>query len=574
MGGCLSAQNAPPAPQQETRTISTQNFLSTQKAMSTEASVRAMPDLSTLAYMAARATTKDMGALMLVSNRSTKGISSWGFPDSLLGQRRMAFCLWCLAGQPPDYLEIDDLARHPRYWRHPIVVEDRMRFYAGFPLCSDGQPIGAICVADRTPGLLSDDQKATLRCLAEAAAHMIVQGQGMNPGDVHILCKAERRRWTVLVCSQSLAELTHGRDLFAGLELELPTVVAGEADMYTCALGHECFEVVARERCGALKRIRFTPTSPADTTLRQASRKSPGYLALVQQADQEAKLGVTRFDSAAQHTGVIFGSMLGRGSFGTVYEAQWQNRQIAVKVVPNVAEATEPIEAIIGKELRHGHVVETYSFERNPLKKGEAWILLGFCGGGSLLQAVRRGDFKDAAGPGGFSLARVYRTALQIAEGMEYLHLRDVLHSDLNCSNVLLTAVGAAKISDFGLSRAFCGQTQATETFGTLSHAPPELVGKGKLSKGADVYAFGVMLVELTRGERAYQGLQQFQIMYAKLCTDTNSYRLTFPDGTPEPLVSLGRACMQREHKQRPPFPEIVARLQFLQSSIALVHSC
>lgn len=535
--------------------------------------MRAMPDLSTLAYMAARATTKDMCALMLISNRSAKGISSWGIPEAVLGQRRMAFCLWCLAGQPPDYLEIDDLARHPRYWRHPIVLEDRVRFYAGFPLCSDGQPIGAICVADTSPGLLTDDQRETLRCLAEAAAHMIVQGQGMNPRDAHVLCRAERRSWTVLVCSQSLAELIHGQDLFAGLELELPTEVPEEANMYTCALGRECFDVVARDRKGALTRIRFTPTSPQGNT-QQGSRDAPGYLALVQRADEGERLGVTRVEGAAQHTGVIFGNMLGRGSFGTVYEAQWQNRQVAVKVVPNVAEAAEPIEAIIGKELRHGNVVETYSFERNPAKKGEAWILLEYCGGGSLLQAVRRGDFKDAAGPGGFSQARVLRTALQIAQGMEYLHSRDVLHSDLNCSNVLLTAEGLAKISDFGLSRAFCGQTQATETFGTLSHAPPELVGKGKLSKSADVYAFGVMLVELTRGERAYQGLQQFQIMYAKLCTDTNSYRLTFPDGTPEPLVSLGRSCMQREHKQRPSWPEVVARLQALQTGAGLVYNC
>ncbi|CAK0768637.1 hypothetical protein CVIRNUC_003584 [Coccomyxa viridis] len=261
--------------------------------------------------------------------------------------------------------------------------------------------------------------------------------------------------------------------------------------------------------------------------------------------------------------------MLGRGSFGTVYEAQWQARHVAVKVIPNVAEAAEPIEAIIGKKLRHAHVVETYSFERNPHKKGEAWILLEFCGGGSLLQAVRKGTFKDAAGRGGFNIARVVGTALEIAQGMDYLHSRDVLHSDLNCSNVLLTTEGAAKISDFGLSRAFCGQTQATETFGTLSHAPPELVGKGKLSRGADVYAFGVMLVELTRGERAYQGLQPFQVMYAKLCADKESYQLTFPEDTPEPLVSLGRACMQRDHKLRPPFPEVVARLQALRSRVA-----
>jgi GAF domain-containing protein len=524
--------------------------------------------------MAAFATAKEMCALMMVSDRSAKGISAWGFPESLLGQRRMAFCLWCLAEQPSGILEIEDLTRHQRYWRHPIVVEDRVRFYAGFPLVSNRRIIGAICVADRSPGSLNSDQMHTLRCLAEAAAAMIVQGQSMNPQDTYVLCRAEQRCWTVLVCSDVLGKLHHGLDLFTALELELPAGVPGETDMYTYALGGKCFDVVLRGKCGGLKRIRFIPTVPkGDTSIfaQQGLREQPTYLALVQDASlgDDMTSGVTIIERTGQHAGVVFGDMLGQGSFGTVYEAQWQNRHVAVKVIANVAEAAEPIEAIIGKELRHPHVVETYSFERNPNKRGEAWILLEFCGGGSLLQAVRQGVFKDAARQGGFIMEKVIATALQIAQGMEYLHSRDVLHSDLNCSNVLLTTEGSVKISDFGLSRAFCGQTQATETFGTLSHAPPELVGKGKLTKGADVYAFGVMLVELTRGEKAYQGLQQFQIMYAKLCTDLKSYQLNSPEGTPEPLVSLGRACMQRDHKLRPPFPEVVARLQALQNTVA-----
>ena len=570
----MSAPAARPAPAPAPAPAATTRPSSGLQRMSTETSIQAtMPQLSTLAHMAAFAASKEMCALMMVSNRSAKGISAWGFPESLLGQRRMAFCLWCLAGQPSGILEIEDLARHPRYWRHPIVVEDRIRFYAGFPLMSNRRIIGAICVADRSPGSLNSDQRHTLQCLAEAAAAMIMQGQSMNSQDTYVLCRAEQRCWTVLACSDVLGKLQHGQDLFAALELELPAGVPGEADMYTYALGGECFDVVLRGQHGELKRIRFTPTVPkGDTSFfaQQGLREQPTYLALVQEASRGDVLsGVTIIERTGQHAGVVFGDMLGRGSFGTVYEAQWQNRHVAVKVIPNVAEAAEPIEAIIGKELRHPHVVETYSFERNPNKRGEAWILLEFCAGGSLLQAVRQGHFKDVSREGGFIIERVVVTALQIAQGMEYLHSRDVLHSDLNCSNVLLTSEGSAKISDFGLSRAFCGQTQATETFGTLSHAPPELIGKGKLSKGADVYAFGVILVELTRGERAYQGMQQYQIMYAKLCTDMDSYRLSFPDGTHESLVSLGRACMQQDHKLRPSFPEVVARLQALKNTIA-----
>ena len=568
MGKCLSTPKFPaPATPNRSPSAITPAPTDMQKTRSLEVSTLSMPDLSTLAHMAALATSKEMCALMLIANRSAKGISAWGFPDALVGQRRMAFCLWCLAEQPPNHLEIGDLTRHTRYWRHPIVVKDRVKFYAGYPLCSNRETIGAICVADKSPGMLSDEQKDTLHALAEAATHLIDRGQSMNSPNAHVLCRAEQRGWTIIACSDVLGGKLHcGQDLFTGLQIEPPTEVPG-LGMYACALGRECFDVVAIGEGGGFNRIRFTPTVPkgaASQCTHQGSRERPTYLAMIEVISQSENLtsGLTIIDSPGQRAGIAFGDMLGRGSFGTVYEARWQDRHVAVKVIPNMEEAAESIEAIIGKRLQHAHVVETYSFERNPEKKGEAWILLEFCSGGSLLTAIRRGDYRDASDPGGFNMAKVVGTALQIAQGMEYLHAHDVLHLDLNCSNVLLTADGTAKISDFGLSRAFCGQTQATETFGTLSHAPPELVGKGKLSKGADVYAFGVMLVELTKGERAYQGLQQFQIMYAKLCTDMDSYQLSFPEGTPEPLVTLGRACMQRDHKLRPSFSDVVSRLE------------
>ena len=116
MGQCLSRQSgsasgrpmsAPAArPAPAPAPAATTRPSSGLQRMSTETSIQAtMPQLSTLAHMAAFATSKEMCALMMVSNRSAKGISAWGFPESLLGQRRMAFCLWCLAGQPSGILE-------------------------------------------------------------------------------------------------------------------------------------------------------------------------------------------------------------------------------------------------------------------------------------------------------------------------------------------------------------------------------------------------------------------------------------------------------------------------------------
>ena len=56
-------------------------------------------------------------------------------------------------------------------------------------------------------------------------------------------------------------------------------------------------------------------------------------------------------------------------------------------------------------------------------------------------------------------------------------------------------------MADFGLSRQASSDTVDTDTYGTVTHMPPELLMEGKLTKSADVYAFGVLLWEMYTGE-------------------------------------------------------------------------
>ena len=57
------------------------------------------------------------------------------------------------------------------------------------------------------------------------------------------------------------------------------------------------------------------------------------------------------------------------------------------------------------------------------------------------------------------------------------------------------------QVADFGLSRQAASTTVDTDTYGTVTHMPPELLMEGKLTKSADVYAFGVLLWEMYTGE-------------------------------------------------------------------------
>jgi serine/threonine protein kinase len=102
--------------------------------------------------------------------------------------------------------------------------------------------------------------------------------------------------------------------------------------------------------------------------------------------------------------------------------------------------------------------------------------------------------------------ARCEKVALihQIAQGMAYLHSRDIIHGDFKASNVLVTDEGKAVICDFGLSRLKMdvyrkskGDTSKVVA-GTLRWLSPELLNSGKLTWESDVYAFAMAIYEVS----------------------------------------------------------------------------
>lgn len=69
--------------------------------------------------------------------------------------------------------------------------------------------------------------------------------------------------------------------------------------------------------------------------------------------------------------------------------------------------------------------------------------------------------------------------------------------ADISCHKTVHDGV---QVADFGLSRQASSSTVDTDTYGTVTHMPPELLMEGKLTKSADVYAFGVLLWEMYTG--------------------------------------------------------------------------
>lgn len=193
---------------------------------------------------------------------------------------------------------------------------------------------------------------------------------------------------------------------------------------------------------------------------------------------------------------------LGTGRVSTIYRAAWQKvsspggsrtltdvQMVALKVATLHKGSSSTLhvdelrrEADIAAMLKHPNVCDLVGVAADA----ECFCLAyEFCEGGSLLSLLS-------------DTSRYYEylpIALDIANGMAYLHSRSVIHRDLKPSNVLLM-LGRAKVSDFGMSIADCGQELTAET-GTYRYMAPEVIRHESYSSNADVYSFGILLWQL-----------------------------------------------------------------------------
>ncbi|MQM07733.1 hypothetical protein Taro_040573 [Colocasia esculenta] len=99
-----------------------------------------------------------------------------------------------------------------------------------------------------------------------------------------------------------------------------------------------------------------------------------------------------------------------------------------------------------------------------------------------------------------------FEIILGIARGLIYLHENPkvrIIHRDIKASNILLDSQLRAKIADFGLARAFQDDKThiSTALAGTIGYMAPEYIAHGQLTEKADVYSFGVLLLEIVTGE-------------------------------------------------------------------------
>ncbi|XP_022763047.1 probable serine/threonine-protein kinase PBL26 [Durio zibethinus] len=269
-------------------------------------------------------------------------------------------------------------------------------------------------------------------------------------------------------------------------------------------------------------------------------------------------------------------NLIGKGGSNLVYKGILPDgKAVAVKILKSSEEACKDFanEIEIISSLKHKHIMPLLGV---CIKDYDLISVYDFSSKGSL-EEILHGKNKEKHA---LSWEDRYNVAVGIAEGLNYLHnehSRPVIHRDVKSSNILLSDGFEPKLSDFGL--AVWGPTDSSfltqpDVVGTFGYLAPEYFMYGKLSQKIDVYAFGVVLLELLSGKRPisfenHKGHQSL-VMWAKPIIESGDVK-----GILDPslngninktqmhsMVLAATLCITRSARLRPKMSEILELLR------------
>ncbi|KAJ1296041.1 hypothetical protein BS78_01G268700 [Paspalum vaginatum] len=314
-----------------------------------------------------------------------------------------------------------------------------------------------------------------------------------------------------------------------------------------------------------------------------------------------------------------FSDVVGRGAYGTVYRGELADRRaVAVKQLHGVGggEAEFWAEVTIIARMHHLNLVRMWGFCAD---REQRMLVYEYVPNGSLDKYLFVAGAGGEGGSGGsdkkkddssssseqqhqqqaeqaaehqqqplLDLHTRYRIALGVARAIAYLHeecLEWVLHCDIKPENILLEDDFCPKVSDFGLSKLTSKRDKVTMSRirGTRGYMAPEwVIHREPITAKADVYSFGMVLLEIVSGRRNY-GFRQESVgsedwyfpkwAYEKVYVERRiddiidpriaaSYDDAASVATVERMVKTAMWCLQDRAEMRPSMGKVAKMLE------------
>ncbi|KAK3439936.1 hypothetical protein EUGRSUZ_B00274 [Eucalyptus grandis] len=263
---------------------------------------------------------------------------------------------------------------------------------------------------------------------------------------------------------------------------------------------------------------------------------------------------------------------LGQGGGGSVYKGNLPDgKVIAVKrLVFNTLQWVDDFfnEVNLISGIQHKNLVRLLGCS---IESPESLLVYEYLPNGSLDQVL----FVSNATPVLTWEERLH-IIIGIAEGLAYLHGGcgvKIIHRDIKTSNILLDENLKPKISDFGLIRCIALDKShlSTGIAGTLGYMAPEYLVRGQLTEKADVYAFGVLVLEILTGRKNNVYTQGSNLVLQLVWKHYKSNNLAacidpalqgkFSVLEASNVLQISLLCTQASMELRPPMPGVVEML-------------
>ncbi|XP_076926120.1 uncharacterized protein LOC143589167 [Bidens hawaiensis] len=281
--------------------------------------------------------------------------------------------------------------------------------------------------------------------------------------------------------------------------------------------------------------------------------------------------------------------VIGKGGFGKVYKGKVDlgagMDDVAIKrsnIDSNQGETEFWAEIKMLSKFRHSHIVSLLGYCEK-----EMILVYEYMPNGSLQDHLHKKRSDGSKSP---PLTWIQRLNICIgaARGLDYLHTgtgvqHRAIHRDVKSSNILLDGNLAGKIADFGLSRITpapqSGATTNAHTrhiIGTFGYMDAEYFSTGRLTRKSDVYAFGVVLLEVLCGRPALDFTldeQQHNLAgWAKHCIKRGNISRIFDPCLQEQVsakclqkfAKIAYDCLHTCSKDRPTMTMVLAKLELV----------
>ena len=253
-----------------------------------------------------------------------------------------------------------------------------------------------------------------------------------------------------------------------------------------------------------------------------------------------------------EYNNLEFHEKIGEGGFGFVHRVTFKKpyngyTEAAAKTVHEVQEE----EVKIMSKLHHPHIVPLLGCCQTG-HVNTAIIVMEYAKNGSLHDYL-----SDKTNPLPYSLQQKW--IKESARAIEYLHENNFLHRDIKANNCLLFEDNILKLCDFGLAREIEHSQTTSSVKGTYRYMAPEILigneqGRGVFSKHADIYGYGMLVLEILTRKPPFPDLEWQKVVFAV----GMGSRPDIPADCPPGMADTMRSCWEADPKKRPTIQYII----------------